>query len=85
MELGKEIYERTGLTGKPFRSGGRKHAKERFSMYSSTDVRSTLTKYFVSGGIEPSAAFDAARQKRLRENRLGLCQRSDSVDGMALL
>ncbi|KAL2700021.1 hypothetical protein AAEP93_008544 [Penicillium crustosum] len=30
MELGKEIYERTGLTGKPFRSGGRKHAKERF-------------------------------------------------------
>ncbi|KAJ5840499.1 Ribonuclease P Rpp40 [Penicillium rubens] len=30
MELGKEIYERTGLTGKPCRSGGRKHAKERF-------------------------------------------------------
>ncbi|KAJ5779460.1 hypothetical protein N7457_007180 [Penicillium paradoxum] len=30
MELGKEIYERTGLTGKPIRSGGRKHAKERF-------------------------------------------------------
>ncbi|KAJ5961917.1 hypothetical protein N7501_006858 [Penicillium viridicatum] len=30
MELGKELYERTGLTGKPFRSGGRKHAKERF-------------------------------------------------------
>ncbi|KAJ5476440.1 hypothetical protein N7475_002169 [Penicillium sp. IBT 31633x] len=30
MELGKEIYERTGLTGKSFRSGGRKHAKERF-------------------------------------------------------
>lgn len=35
MELGKEIYERTGLTGKPFRSGGRKHAKERFCEYKS--------------------------------------------------
>lgn len=33
MELGKEIYERTGLTGKPFRSGGKKHAKERFCEY----------------------------------------------------
>jgi ribonuclease P/MRP protein subunit RPP40 len=32
MELGKEIYERTGLTGKVFRSGGRKHAKERYCM-----------------------------------------------------
>ncbi|KAE8152143.1 ribonuclease P 40kDa subunit-domain-containing protein [Aspergillus avenaceus] len=30
LELSKEIYERTGLTGKPIRSGGRKHAKERF-------------------------------------------------------
>ncbi|KAJ5280984.1 hypothetical protein N7478_006356 [Penicillium angulare] len=30
VELGKEIYERTGLVGKPVRSGGRKHAKERF-------------------------------------------------------
>ncbi|KAJ5762372.1 uncharacterized protein N7511_005754 [Penicillium nucicola] len=30
MELGKEVFERTGLTGKPFRSSGRKHAKERF-------------------------------------------------------
>ncbi|EAW10649.1 ribonuclease P protein subunit p40 [Aspergillus clavatus NRRL 1] len=30
LELGKEIYERTGLTGKPIRSGGRKHAKERY-------------------------------------------------------
>ncbi|CAG8236093.1 unnamed protein product [Penicillium salamii] len=30
MELGKEIYERTGLTGKVIRSGGRKHAKERY-------------------------------------------------------
>ncbi|KAL1988258.1 hypothetical protein VTN96DRAFT_233 [Rasamsonia emersonii] len=30
LELGKEKYERTGLTGKPIRSGGRKHAKERF-------------------------------------------------------
>ncbi|KAJ5972196.1 uncharacterized protein N7479_002114 [Penicillium vulpinum] len=30
MELGKEIYERTGLTGNPFRSGGRKHTRERF-------------------------------------------------------
>ncbi|PKX92567.1 ribonuclease P protein subunit p40 [Aspergillus novofumigatus IBT 16806] len=30
LELGKEAYERTGLTGKPIRSGGRKHAKERY-------------------------------------------------------
>ncbi|KAH1521069.1 hypothetical protein KXX06_007619 [Aspergillus fumigatus] len=30
LELGKEVYERTGLTGKPIRSGGRKHAKERY-------------------------------------------------------
>ncbi|THC92546.1 hypothetical protein EYZ11_007999 [Aspergillus tanneri] len=30
LELGKEIYERTGLTGRPIRSGARKHAKERY-------------------------------------------------------
>ncbi|CEO60172.1 hypothetical protein PMG11_04811 [Penicillium brasilianum] len=30
IELGRETFERTGLTGKPIRSGGRKHAKERF-------------------------------------------------------
>ncbi|KNG86645.1 hypothetical protein ANOM_004361 [Aspergillus nomiae NRRL 13137] len=30
LELGKEVFERTGLTGKPIRSGGRKHAKERY-------------------------------------------------------
>ncbi|BDD58466.1 hypothetical protein MPDQ_003419 [Monascus purpureus] len=30
LELGKELFERTGLTGKPIRSGGRKHAKERY-------------------------------------------------------
>ncbi|KAL4811223.1 ribonuclease P 40kDa subunit-domain-containing protein [Aspergillus unguis] len=30
LELGKEDYERTGLTGKSIRTGGRKHAKERF-------------------------------------------------------
>ncbi|PYH42119.1 ribonuclease P protein subunit p40 [Aspergillus saccharolyticus JOP 1030-1] len=30
LELSREIYERTGLTGKPIRSGGRKHAKERY-------------------------------------------------------
>lgn len=32
LELGKEVFERTGLTGKPIRSGGRKHAKERYRM-----------------------------------------------------
>ena len=32
LELGRELYERTGLTGKPIRSGGRKHAKERYCM-----------------------------------------------------
>ncbi|PYH99124.1 hypothetical protein BO71DRAFT_314918 [Aspergillus ellipticus CBS 707.79] len=30
LELSKEIFERTGLTGKPIRSGARKHAKERY-------------------------------------------------------
>ncbi|KAJ5929448.1 hypothetical protein N7454_006398 [Penicillium verhagenii] len=30
IETGKEIYERTGLSGRPIRSGGRKHVKERF-------------------------------------------------------
>lgn len=32
LELGKEPYERSGLQGKPIRSGGRKHAKERFGL-----------------------------------------------------
>ncbi|KAL5000515.1 ribonuclease P 40kDa subunit-domain-containing protein [Aspergillus recurvatus] len=30
LELGKEEYEKSGLTGKPVRTGGKKHAKERF-------------------------------------------------------
>ncbi|RDW94136.1 ribonuclease P protein subunit p40 [Aspergillus mulundensis] len=30
LELGKEDYEKTGLTGKPVRTGAKKHAKERF-------------------------------------------------------
>ncbi|KAL4881542.1 ribonuclease P 40kDa subunit-domain-containing protein [Aspergillus karnatakaensis] len=30
LELGKEDYEKTGLTGKSIRTGGKKHAKERF-------------------------------------------------------
>ncbi|OJJ05690.1 hypothetical protein ASPVEDRAFT_174862 [Aspergillus versicolor CBS 583.65] len=30
LELSKEIYEGTGLTGKPIRYGGKKHGKERF-------------------------------------------------------
>ncbi|GAD99363.1 hypothetical protein AOR_1_694184 [Paecilomyces variotii No. 5] len=30
LELGRESYEKSGLTGKPMRSGGRKHAKERY-------------------------------------------------------
>lgn len=33
IELGKELFERTGLTGTPIRSGGRKHGKERFCMH----------------------------------------------------
>lgn len=32
LELGKEPYERSGLQGRPIRSGGRKHAKERFGL-----------------------------------------------------
>lgn len=49
MELGKEIYERTGLTGKSFRSGGRKHAKERFRAYNRRNHdRRVLTNYVVS-------------------------------------
>ncbi|KAL3464747.1 ribonuclease P 40kDa subunit-domain-containing protein [Aspergillus heterothallicus] len=30
LELGKEDFERTGLEGKPIRTGGKKHAKERY-------------------------------------------------------
>ncbi|EPS33562.1 hypothetical protein PDE_08524 [Penicillium oxalicum 114-2] len=30
IELGREKFERVGLSGKPVRSGGRKHTKERF-------------------------------------------------------
>ncbi|KAJ5089501.1 hypothetical protein N7532_008185 [Penicillium argentinense] len=30
IEMGKDIYERTGLNGKPICGGGRKHVKERF-------------------------------------------------------
>ncbi|CAL5874634.1 uncharacterized protein PFLUO_LOCUS8931 [Penicillium psychrofluorescens] len=30
IELGREVFERTGLSGKPCRSGGRKHGKERY-------------------------------------------------------
>lgn len=30
LELSKDIFERTGLTGRSVRSGGRKHAKERY-------------------------------------------------------
>ncbi|KAL2865479.1 ribonuclease P protein subunit p40 [Aspergillus lucknowensis] len=30
LELGKEDYERTGLTGKAIRTGGKKHTKERY-------------------------------------------------------
>ncbi|KAL5332922.1 ribonuclease P 40kDa subunit-domain-containing protein [Aspergillus crustosus] len=30
LELGKEEYEKTGLTGKSIRTGGKKHTKERF-------------------------------------------------------
>ncbi|KUL91260.1 hypothetical protein ZTR_01740 [Talaromyces verruculosus] len=32
LQMSREKYERTGLTGKPIRSGGRKHAKERFAI-----------------------------------------------------
>ncbi|QGA17760.1 hypothetical protein EYB26_005436 [Talaromyces marneffei] len=32
LQMGREKYEHTGLTGKPIRSGGRKHAKERFAI-----------------------------------------------------
>lgn len=30
LELAKDVLERTGLTGRPIRSGGRKHTKERY-------------------------------------------------------
>ena len=30
LELGKESYERSGLSGKPIRDGGRKHIKARY-------------------------------------------------------
>jgi Ribonuclease P 40kDa (Rpp40) subunit. len=66
MELGKEIYERTGLTGKPFRSGGRKHAKERFCEYKQSKwAGRVFTNHVISGRIELTAALDAAWQERL--------------------
>lgn len=43
MELGKEIYERTGLTGKVIRSGGRKHAKERYCMEAASDRKNRIS------------------------------------------
>ncbi|KAF4214948.1 hypothetical protein CNMCM8980_008823 [Aspergillus fumigatiaffinis] len=42
LELGKEVYERTGLTGKPIRSGGRKHAKERYLVETNLRLPSML-------------------------------------------
>lgn len=33
LELGKENYERCGLTGKPIRDSGRKHIKTRFGKH----------------------------------------------------
>lgn len=30
LELSKDVLERTGLNGRPIRSGGRKHTKERY-------------------------------------------------------
>lgn len=33
LELGKESYERCGLTGKPIRDGGRKHIKTRYGRH----------------------------------------------------
>jgi ribonuclease P/MRP protein subunit RPP40 len=64
MELGKEIYERTGLTGKPFRSGGRKHAKERFCVYNQSNwAGGIFANHVVSDRIELTATLDAAWQK----------------------
>ena len=33
IEMGREVFERTGLPGKPIRSGGRKHGKDRYCKY----------------------------------------------------
>ena len=51
LELGKELFERTGLHGKPIRSGGRKHTKERYRTFLNDlptsiclSVRLSLTK-----------------------------------------
>lgn len=32
LELPKETYERSGLSGKPIRDGGRKHLKTRYGL-----------------------------------------------------
>lgn len=37
LELGKENYERCGLTGKPICDGGRKHIKTRFGRHDSQE------------------------------------------------
>lgn len=61
--MGKEIYERTGLSGKPVRSGARKHGKERFRTLifldhsPKKDVRADLN---ISGRIESSTTINAA-------------------------
>jgi hypothetical protein len=38
LELGKEDFERTGLEGKAIRTGGKKHAKERYRMFFLSDA-----------------------------------------------
>lgn len=50
--MGREKYERTGLTGKPIRSGGRKHAKERFGWFTLQTLSCYTSKTFLAIEID---------------------------------
>ena len=77
IEVGKEVFERTGLAGKPIRSGGRKHGKERFRTHHSCSnvLIGQHADQLNSGGTESTIAFNATWQKRLRENCVGIQKR----------
>jgi hypothetical protein len=47
LELGREDFEKTGLEGKPVRTGGKKHAKERYRMFFSS-LRMRLTTLYTN-------------------------------------
>lgn len=70
LELGKELFERTGLTGKAIRSGGRKHAKERYRTLSAPVCIMPVSMIHQptvcnSCATQPAVALNAPWQKGL--------------------